>query len=66
MSSVSVVIPTHNGRAFLADALDSVLAQTERPAEVLVVDDASTDGTADLAEELARTAPLPVRVVRLR
>ncbi len=64
-SSVSVIIPTFNGSAFLREALDSVFAQTVRPEEVIVVDDASTDGTAELAESIATTAPVPVKVIRL-
>lgn len=52
--SVSVIVPTHNRAALLARALDSVLAQTHRPLEVIVVDDGSDDGTAVL---LARRYP---------
>jgi len=63
---VSVVIPTYNGSAFLREALASVVAQTQLPREVLIVDDGSTDGTAELAESLGGDAPLPVRVLRLR
>ncbi len=43
--SVSVVIPTHNRSSFLRQAIDSVLAQEHAPAEVIVVDDCSTDDT---------------------
>jgi len=46
---VSVVIPAYNAAPTLADALASVAAQTARPAEIIVVDDASTDGTAVIA-----------------
>src|SRR5438445_642587 len=46
--SIGVVMPVFNGAAHLAEALDSVLAQTLPPARVVVVDDGSTDGSAAL------------------
>jgi GT2 family glycosyltransferase len=45
---VSVVIPTYNRCDRLAGAIESVLHQTYAPLELIVVDDGSTDGTADL------------------
>jgi glycosyltransferase involved in cell wall biosynthesis len=49
VSSVSVVVPVYNGERYLAEALQSVLAQTSPPAEVLVFDNASTDKTVEIA-----------------
>lgn len=57
---VTILIPTYNRAAMTAEAVESCLAQTWRPIEVLVVDDGSTD---DLAGALARFGT-DVRVVR--
>jgi len=46
---VSVIVPVHDGERFLAPALRSVFEQTYRPIEVIVVDDGSTDGSAEVA-----------------
>jgi glycosyltransferase involved in cell wall biosynthesis len=48
---ISVVIPTHNRRGLLARALDSVLSQTAKADEILVVDDGSSDGTERFVAE---------------
>ncbi|MBI4227065.1 MAG: glycosyltransferase family 2 protein [Candidatus Omnitrophica bacterium] len=58
--TVSVIIPSWNGRAQLAQCLASLARQTVAPDEVLVVDNGSTDGTA---EWLAADSPR-VRVIR--
>ncbi len=44
---ITVIIPTYNRLAFLKEALHSVLQQTHPPLEIIIIDDASTDGTAD-------------------
>jgi len=50
----SVIIPTHNRKALLAEALDALASQENAPSfEVIVVDDGSTDGTTDMV--LGRT-----------
>jgi len=45
--TVSAVIPVHNGQAYVAEAIESVLAQSHAAIECLVIDDGSTDGTGD-------------------
>jgi glycosyltransferase involved in cell wall biosynthesis len=44
---IAVIIPAYNAEAFIEEALDSVGAQTRAPDQVIVVDDGSTDSTAD-------------------
>ncbi len=60
---VSVVIPVWNGERYLAEAIESVLAQTHRDFELIIVDDGSSDATATMAEGYARLDPR-VRLVR--
>lgn len=61
--AVSVCVPTYNGEAYLAECLDSVLAQTFTDFEVLVVDDCSADRSVAIAEAYAARDPR-VRVIR--
>jgi glycosyltransferase involved in cell wall biosynthesis len=61
---VSVVMPVHNEEAYLAEAIESVLAQDYSNLELVVSDDGSTDGTVEIADGFARQAPEKVVVVR--
>ena len=58
--TISVIIPAFNAEATLAETLASVLAQTRLPEQTIVVDDGSTDRTA----EIAAASSLAVSVVR--
>ena len=60
---VSIMVPVYNRRQLLADCLKSALAQTCRDLEVVVVDNASSDGTWDVCREFAR-ADSRVRIFR--
>jgi len=57
MPLVSVVIPVHNGEAALRTTLGSVVAQTLRDIEIIVVDDASSDGTRQIIEDFVAQDP---------
>jgi glycosyltransferase involved in cell wall biosynthesis len=50
---ISAIITAYNCDAYIGDAIESVLAQTRRPDEVVVVDDGSTDGTAAIVQSYA-------------
>ncbi len=57
---VGVIIPAWNAERWIAEAIDSALAQRQRPLDVLVIDDGSTDATASVAGRYGD----PVRVVQ--
>jgi len=63
LPAVSVLMPVYNGERFLAEALESILGQTFREFEFVIVDDGSTDGSPPM---LARYAVQDrrVRVIR--
>lgn len=46
LPAISVVMPVYNGEAHIAEAIDSILAQTFTDFEFIIVDDASTDATS--------------------
>ena len=60
---VSVIVPVYNVRPYIAEALDSLVAQTYGRLEILLVDDGSTDGSGEVCDRYAsRDARLPSAV----
>ncbi len=60
---VSVAMATWQGERFLPEQLASLLDQTRLPDEMVVIDDASTDGTREVLEAFRAIAPFPVVIV---
>ena len=52
---ISAIVPVFNGREYLRRLLDSLERQTERPGEILVIDNGSTDGAPDVARQCGAT-----------
>ncbi len=55
MSTCSVIIPVRNCERFIAQAIESLLVQTSPPTEIIVVNDGSTDGTAEILTRFKNT-----------
>lgn len=59
-ASISVIIPTYNQDQFLSEAINSVLTQTHPAEEIIVVNDGSTDRTAQVLSDYKRVANLSI------
>jgi glycosyltransferase involved in cell wall biosynthesis len=58
-----VVVPAYQEAAGIIDTLDCLAGQTDRTFALVIVDNGSTDGTADIASGFAAVAPFPVHVI---
>ena len=63
-ASISIAMATFNGERYLAEQLASFAEQTLLPAELVIGDDGSTDGTISIIEQFARHAPFAVHIHR--
>ena len=54
---ISVIIPAYNCERFLAETLDCLLNQTLKDIQIVIVNDGSTDGTAEVIERYAKEYP---------
>ena len=60
LPEISIVLPVFNGQTYLAETLASVAAQTHARAELIVIDDGSTDGSAALVAALCAQSSSPI------
>jgi glycosyltransferase involved in cell wall biosynthesis len=61
---ISVLVPTFNRLDLLREAVASVLAQTHRQWELVLVDDGSSDGTGEILQRIHEAAPAAVTILR--
>ena len=64
--TVAVAMATYNGARYVERQLDSIVSQTVPPSEIVVCDDASSDGTANIVLDFAARSPVPIRLERNR
>jgi len=62
--TVSVAMGTHNGALYLEAQIASIVSQSCMPDELVIADDASTDGTPELLDDLAESCPFKVSIIR--
>ncbi len=62
-NDLTVVIPAHNCESYITEALQSIESQTIRPGQVIIVENASNDGTLECIEGFAKASDLSLRLV---
>lgn len=60
--TLSVIIPNFNKSTYIQETIESILNQTYRPSEIIIVDDASTDISKEIIKEYARNFPTLIKV----
>ncbi len=65
MPSISVIVPVYNARSFLRPCLDSIMSQTFKEWELILVDDASTNETPAICRQYIEMEPDKIKYVRL-
>lgn len=63
---VSVIMPVYNGERFIAEAIESILAQTYKHFELFIVDDYSSDRTSEIAETYRLKVPDKIHLIHLK
>ena len=59
----SICVPAYNAQAYLRTSVDSILSQSFQDYEIVIIEDGSTDGSAELCDQLANEHPEKIRVV---
>ena len=63
MKKVSIVIPVYNNSKYLRECIDSVINQTYKNIEVIVIDDASEDNSLELVKRIKDSR---IRIIKLK
>lgn len=61
---ISVIIPNYNYENYLEERLKSIIYQTIQPAEIIFLDDLSTDGSISVAERILSNSNIPYRIIK--
>ncbi len=63
-NTVSIAMATYNGALFIKEQIESIVNQTRRPDEIVIVDDCSTDDTLTIIEELLKNSSIKKRIIK--
>ena len=64
MAKISVIVPVHNTEKYLSKCIESILAQTEKDIELILIDDASTDKSLDIITAFQEKSPRTIKVIQ--